>query len=270
VLELRIDGVKDLRRLAEADFKERIFALQKEVLRSIVERVFDEVVDRIHDTPEKWLRMYKESMKIYEIADLPKGEAGFVIASRVSGDWSMVDAETMIVYFDANPRSPDFNVGKVVEEFSPFAVDWIPHLESYGSRIRVRRVRSDEVKEIREKNVREAPSLLARLGEEGIEVLPGPARIAGTVYFDMLFMVMRMELGFGDIRSPHWRPAIRRIGFHLHEMVRSREIQKVVKSVFDPRSESWKRVLRRDLTTIHLREVEGFKEFQTTVKPRTF
>lgn len=270
MFEVRIDGTrKNLGRLVEINWQERARAARKIILQVLAERLMEKIIEGIPDSSEKWLQEYKDSIKLYEIVDLPKGEVGFAIASRVEGDWSMVDAEKMVIYFDANPRSPDSNIGEIMEEFSPFAPDKVPNLKGYGAHVRIRRVRADEVEGVRQKNVRESEALLGRLSEQEVTVLPGPATIRGRVLFDMLFMVMRMELGFGDIREPHWRPVLRNLRLHLHELARSLEAREMVRAIFDPRQPVWKEILRRrELPSIRVRDVEGFEEFQEKVRPR--
>lgn len=268
MLEARIDGVKKLRRLVEMDWMGRARAARKMLLQAIAERVLKKIVDSLPDSREKWLQVYKKSIRLYEIADLPKDEAGFAIASRVEGDWSMVDAATMIVYFDADPSSPDLNVGEIMEEFSPFAPDKVPNLEGYGARIRIRRVRAGEVEEVRRRNEQESEALLASLAEQEVAVRPGPAKVEGRILFDMPFMVMRMELGFGDVHEPHWRPVLRNLRLHIHELFRSRRIRENIEALFDPREAFWKDFFRRDLPRIRLKDVEGFEEFQQKIRPR--
>ena len=151
MIDLQIDGLDDLQKFLDEDFDQRILAVQKYILRTVVHDIYEAVEKAIPDK-EQWLKVYKRSLKVYELDDMPEGEFGYAIASRVSGDWSMVDGANMVVYFDAMPASPDSKVGEVMEQFSPFAVDQIPNIEDYGARAVIRRVRAGEVEDVRKQN----------------------------------------------------------------------------------------------------------------------
>ncbi len=261
MFELKLEGAKELRRFAEVDFKNRQKAIQKMILRDVVESVYEEVAKAI-PVNEPWLKAYKDGLKVYEVTDMPKGEIGFAIASQVSGEWGMVDAHKMIVYFETTTISPDAHIGEIMAKFSPFTVDKVPNLKAYGARPIIRRVRVDEIEDTRKKNASERASLSAALAEEGISIESGPAKISGKVYFDMSFAVMRMELGFGEIRKPHWRPALKKISIHLNAMARNPKVLNRLRGLLDPANDNWKGALRPEHPPLRLREIGQFADFQ--------
>lgn len=269
MLRLEIEGVDELKKWAETDFVGRANAVKKLLLRRVVEQVFNEIVKDI-PTGEHWLKKYRNSIKVFEMKNLPKNEYGFSIAARVSGDWTMADAEKMIVYFDSIARSPDRAIGDVLEKYSPFTVNNVPSLDphDYGATVSVRRVRSDEIKEVRKANERHQESIRSELDQAGATFVKGPAKIGRKVFFDLDFAVMRMELGFGDVKKPHWRPALRKISLFLEKMERDVKVHKILAKYFTPEDDTWKSELDRTHPQIEVREVENFEEFQDKIYPR--
>lgn len=268
MLDLTVHGLKELEAFIQSDFEGRVLAIQKYLMRTLAEEIHQAVFNAIPDT-EEWLRVYKKSLHIYEIDELPPGEFGFAVASRVSGDWSMVDGSTMIVYFDHDPRSEDADVGEIMSKFSPFTVDQVPVIDIYGARARMRRVRSDEIEAVREKNLKDREDLVEDLDKVGQQVQSGHAEIKGQIFFDLHFAVMRMELSLGDIRKPHWRPALKKIGVFMHKAVMSSEVHKTLAKYFDPDSVAWEGESKAVYKTMRLKTAEEFGDFQKRLMPRT-
>src|SRR3990172_6304758 len=106
MLDVRIAGVAKLKKFAEMEFDLRVKAIIHLATRHDVEAIKEDIVSRI-PTNEKWMKIYKDSLQIYEMTGIPKDEVGFVIASKVTGDWSMVDAETMVIRFKPTLISPN-------------------------------------------------------------------------------------------------------------------------------------------------------------------
>ena len=267
MIELQIEGLKDLQKFLDEDFESRILAVQKYILRTVVQDIYEAVEKAIPDK-EHWLKVYKRSLKVYELDEMPEGEFGYAIASRVSGDWSMVDGANMIVYFDALPATPDSKIGEVLEQYSPFSVDQVPNLDDYGARAVIRRVRAGEVEDVRKINEKRRSEFIEALAEQGVSPNPGPAVIKGHIYFDMQFMVMRMEMGLGEIRKPHWRPALRKVGIFLDQAAKSCEVHKTMAEYFAPSEVAWQGEFRKSHSTMRLVEVEKFEQFQKRVFPR--
>jgi hypothetical protein len=279
MFEISIDGIKKLDRFAKTSFAERAIAFEKVVMRELVERVKDAIVSEIPThLDEPWLKLYRESFEVYEIEGLPekittsqKPEGGFVISSRVSGDWSMVDGEKMVVDFKMLDGDEHCSVGKVLAEYSPFAVDHIPSLADYGARVIAKRVRQEEVKEVRARNDAQAASLTQALREADAEFVNGPPKIAGKIYFDMVFAVLSMELSKGEIRKPHWRPALRKIGVFLHQIMMSHSFTARIRKIFDPKNVNWEHELdpRPAPPEIRVSDLSVLEDFQTRIwQPR--
>jgi hypothetical protein len=274
MMAIDITGVDKLAAFADMDLNKRMLAIKTMILREFVTRLYKDIKDAIPDT-ETWMQIYKKSMKIYKMSDLDrgddeKGEIGYAIASKVTGDWSMVDAGHMVVYFGPAQYSPDASIGKILEKFSPFAVNQIPRLSSYGSTVLVRRVREEEVEEVTADNQKKRDELAAALKEQGADILEGPAKIGGVVYFDIYFAVMRMELGYDRrIRAPHWKPVLRGIKLYLSRLMQDGKIMKRVKEYFRPKNTSHSKEFKVKLyDEIRMNRIGQFKHFQKEIRPR--
>lgn len=266
MIQIKVDGLDDLKAFVEQDFEGRVLAMQKYLLRTIVEDVYLAVQKGIPDT-ELWLQAYKKSLKVYEIEDMPDGEFGYAIASRVSGDWSMVDGSKMVIKFEAYPGL-DNSVGAIMQQFSPFSVDQVPDIEDYGAKVVIRRVREKEVEEVREINEKNRAELVNKLNDAGMTVGIEHPEIKGKIYFDLQFAVVRMELALGEIRKPHWKPALRKVGVFLSQAAMANDVHKVMAKYFDPNEVDWKQENRKSHEVMRLRDVDGFEEFQKRVYPR--
>lgn len=266
---IQVDGIDKLRQMAEVELPKRIMAMCRFVLREVVEKVHKAIVKAIPEN-EQWLREYKRALQVYEIRprDLDKDEIGFVIGAKMSGDWSMVEAGKMIVYFKAETLDPYSEVGGVLKKYSPFSVDMVPSLENYGSNSSVRRVRSDEIQAVRAQNKKDTVSMNQELTKAKAQFRSGPANVEGTIYFDMAYMVMRMEMNWGDIKKPHWRPALRDVGAHISAVYRDPMLKKMLGNLFDQRHVEWKKEDTNKFDLIRLHDLEEFKEFQEDIMGR--
>jgi hypothetical protein len=265
---IEIKGVDKFKEVFEINLVKRAQAMTRFMVRNIVEKIYDEVKRAIPET-ENWLKEYKKDLMVYEIRkkDLDKDEMGFVIGARISGDWSMVDADTMIVEFIPKDGSEDYEIGEVLQEYSPFAIDMVPNLPVYGATTKVKRVRSDEISAIREQNKRQRAALVGALSAEGVKPRDGQAKIEGTIYFDMVFMVLRMEQRWGDIKKPHWRPALRNISADISELYRDAKLKKIVEGMFEPGSVEWKKDAKDKYPPMRLADLEKIREFHEKINP---
>jgi hypothetical protein len=263
---IRVEGIDKLRQMAEIELPKRVMAMCRFVLREVVEKVHEAIVKAIPEN-ERWLKEYKKALQIYEIKprDLGEDEIGFVIGAKMSGDWSMVEADKMIVNFKAETLDPYSEVGGVLQKHSPFTVDMVPALANYGSDSSVRRVRSDEIQAVRSKNRVDLAALNQELIKAKAQFRQGPANVEGTIYFDMAFMVMRMEKKWGDIKKPHWRPALRKVGANISSVYRDPKLKKIVSGLFDEHNVTWKKEDANKFDTIRLHDLEEFKEFQEKI-----
>jgi hypothetical protein len=141
----------------------------------------------------------------------------------------------------------------------------VPALANYGSDSSVRRVRSDEIQAVRSKNRVDLAALNQELIKAKAQFRQGPANVEGTIYFDMAFMVMRMEKKWGDIKKPHWRPALRQVGSQISSVYRDPKLKKIVSGLFDERSVAWKKEGANKFDLIRLHDLEEFKEFQEKI-----
>lgn len=272
---IEIDGLKKLERFAKTNLAERAIAFEYALVRSIVDQVYDEIKDGI-STPagEEWLKVYKKSLKIYEISGLPskitgeaKPELGFAIASQVSGDWNMVDADTMLVGFKRQFDDPASPIGEVLERFSPFAVDRVPNLDAYGAKTYIRVVRPSEVEEIRQENDDKAYELQEALDEQGVVQKSGEAHLDGKIFFDMEWAVIRMETRHSAFGQPHWRPALNKINIFLRQRLLSVDFHKKIKKIFTPENVRWQNEMTgvESLPEIRVYDLKVFEKFQSKV-----
>jgi hypothetical protein len=275
MFEIEVSGGKQFDRFVETGFKERVVAFEYMLVREVVEHVFAELQDGIKDAnQEEWMKVYKQSMKVYEISGLSrkvsgsqKAELGFVIASQVAGDWNMVDAGTMLVSFKRSLDDPSSAVGEVLERFSPFTVDNVPNLDFYGAKTYIRVVRASEVAEVREANADKAHELQEALAEVGLTQKAGLATIDGKIFFDMEWAVIRMETGHSAHGKAHWRPALKQISVALHEKSMSVEFHKKIKKIFEPKNVRWASVMEgpESLPEIRVQDLKVFRSFQERV-----
>lgn len=275
MFEIEISGAKKLARFAKVKFAERAVAFEYAVVRGLVEDILEKIKDGIPDsTQDAWMAVYKESLKIYEIGGLPTKvtksqtpELGFVIASEVSGDWTMVDAAKMLVTFKRKRTDPISEIGKVLRQFSPFTVDSVPNLEVYGASPVIKVVRPSEVEEIREANRDKAHELQEALTAAGAVYQSGPAKIEGKVFFDMEWAVIRMETGHSAHGQPHWRPALSKINVFLRKQHMSVAFRKEIKKIFTPENVRWKAAMKGvdELPEIRVFDLKVFEEFQTKI-----
>jgi len=268
MLKIKIEGVDKFKEVFEIDSVERARAMTRFMLRSIVDKVCEEVVRAIPEA-KSWLKIYKNALKVYEIRkkDFGVNEFGFVIGARISGDWSMVDANTMLVEFVPEEGSEDYEIGEVLRKYSPFTVDMVPNLPVYGAKTTLKDVRSDEIDEVRENNKRQKASLVGALSAEGVKPRDGQAKIDGVIYFDMVFMILRMETGWGDIKKPHWKPALRKISAHISELHRDAKLQKIIEGMFEPGSLEWKKDANDKYPPMRLNDLEKIEEFHEKINP---
>lgn len=266
MLNIKVEGADKFKELFSTNLIERATAMTRYMLRTVVESVYDTIKRAIPET-EEWLKVYKKNLEIYEIRkkDLRQNEFGFVIGARISGDWSMVDASTMLVYFEALQASEDFEVGEILQKYSPFTVDTVPNLPVYGAKTSIRRVRQDEIDAVRTDNQKQRASLASSLAVQGVKMRDGQATIEGTIYFDMVFMVLRMEQRLGDIKKPHWRPALREIKARISEMQRDRKTEKVIEGFFEPGSVEWKKDAENKYPPIRLKDLDKIERFHKKI-----
>lgn len=275
MFKIEVSGAKKLARFAKTKFEERVVAFEYLVLRNLVEALLEEIKDGIPGhIQEAWVSVYKESLQVYEIGGLPdkttsgqKPELGFVIASEVSGDWTMVNTEKMLVTFKQKRADPSSAIGKVLRQFSPFAVDYVPHLAFYGASPVIRVVRPSEVDEIRENNRDQAHELHEALAEAGAEHKDGPTKIDGKVFFDMEWAVFRMETGHSAHGKPHWRPALSQINVFLRKQLLSVAFRKKIKKIFTPANVRWRSGMQGvdALPEIRVHDLDVFEEFQNKI-----
>lgn len=275
MFEIEVSGVKKLDRFAKMHFAERAVAFEYALTRIVVEQIFEEIQNGISDTTqEEWLKIYKKSMQIREITGLQSKitgtqmpEIGFAITSQVAGDWTMVDADTMLVDFKRQLDDPASPIGEVLERFSPFTVDHVPNLDAYGAKIGIRVVRPSEVEEIREINADKAYELQEALEEQGTAQKDGPAHIEGKVFFDMEWAVIHMETKHSAYGKPHWGPALDKLNIFLRKQLLSVDFHKRIKKIFTPENVRWKKEMSGvpALPEIQVFALKSFEKFQNSL-----
>jgi predicted phage-related endonuclease len=74
-----------------------------------------------------------------------------------------------------------------------------------------------------------------------------------------------MEKKWGDIKKPHWRPALRKVGSNISSVYRDPKLKKIVSGLFDEHNVTWKKEDANKFDTIRLHDLEEFKEFQEKI-----
>jgi hypothetical protein len=275
MFEIEVSGAAQLTRIAKSGLMKRAVAFEYLLVRDVVEKVFDAIQEGLSDTTnEEWMKIYKKSLKVHEITGLPKSvganqtpELGFAITAQVPGDWSMVNADTMLVDFKRKLDDPAASIGEVLEQFSPFTVENVPNLDAYGAKVGIRVVRPSEVEEIRERNSDKAYELQEALQEQGVSPKSGQAQIEGKIFFDMEWAVIHMETKHSAYGAPHWRPALKQIGTFLKKLSTNVDFHKKIKKIFDPENVRWGSSAKgmNALPTIRVNDIKGFEKFQTQI-----
>jgi len=268
---MAIVGLSGLKALSKVKFEPRVKALMKAFLSAQVERILKGVIGEIPEH-EEWQKMYRESLKIYELAGFKttagatSGTVGYVIASIVEGGWSAINGARMLIRFSPKDRSPFRAIGKVLEAHGPFAADRVPSLEEYGATPIARRDRADVVIDRRRKNDEDTASLDKDLAEAGAKKKPQPAVIEGKVFFDLPHAVENMEIGHGELYHPHWRPVLRTMAVDVARTVKSAKFMTMVeKYLLRPRFNDWKKSLKVKYPKMHLRDLDGTEVLQEKV-----
>jgi len=261
--EISVVKDKSLKKFLNADYTKRSKAVRRAFSYELASSLLKEIKKRI-PTGEEWLDAYRDSFEIYDVIDSPKNETVFVIASKVPAKWSMADVDKTVVYFETHLNNA---IGGILQEFSPFSVDQIPSLATYGSAAVIRRVRADEIIDVRSANMRNRGDLNRRLGVAKAVFKTGPPVIDGQLYFDINFAVMRMELGYGDIRKPHWKPVLRNMLKHARRVMQIPKMQKRLLKCLNPAYNQYSRELKIKRNKMRVSALWGLQKMQRKLSP---
>lgn len=186
------------------DYGERSTKLQLVATHRIAEIFLDKLLSFIPNEMDG----YKDSLKIVMLKGI-KGGVCFAIVSEadeISGGDLPVDTTAVYIV----NKSFDSKLLRILEAFSPWTMDRLPlGFDENETDVIYREVTKGEVLRLRSENdqvLRDIHDQLMRYGAErgsskkisNIKALP-----------DLAFKAMRMELGLGVKRIPHWSKALK-------------------------------------------------------------
>lgn len=176
------------------------------------------------------------------------------------------DVTTTLLYVKPVSYSDDSVEGeafRVLAKFSPYTVDMFPtDVPSDKAYVIYRKVSPREVVLIREKNNRDRPELTKRLKEQGFDVDLTPVDLSKLeIVNDLVFQVIRKELGIGASKKPHWRPAIRSVASSkfIEDLLSSKEVARTLTNM---EYRGWKSLgsVPKKVVISDLEDIEEFQE----------
>ncbi len=188
------------------DYRERSIKLQSVATHRVAEIFLNKLLGFIPDDMEE----YKDSLKIVLITGV-KGGVSFAIVSE-DDESSMGDLpiETTAVYI-VN-KSFDSKLLRVLEAFSPWTMDRLPlGFNESESEIIYREVTKGEIVRLRRKNDQVLHDIKDQLVRYG--AIDGSSKKVSNIKAvpDLAFKALRMEMGLGVKRIPHWSKALKNL-----------------------------------------------------------
>jgi hypothetical protein len=206
----------------------------------------------------------------FELVQLDSGKDisyGFVykggpISSSAEQDTDTTVLEVMPIKKKVGRWSLIFSI---MGEYGPFTLNtWPLKIPKDRAYISFRNVSKAEVKNIEERNQREANDIRLALSKTGMRVSLhdfGTVTNSLDIKKDMAFTVMRKELGIATRATPHWRPGIRtaKSGNSVNRAINDMEVQK---SMSDMNYQGWKGLgmMSETVSNSDIKEIEEFQD----------
>lgn len=122
------------------------------------------------------------------------------------------DDRSVFYYVPTSPYSVASRVTKVLLSAQPFTNEFVPYKPTGYYKLVFRKVSEDELIRVREKNELESPTVLAKIMSEGgnpaFLIKPKEMNPDLKVVEDVVWRVIRQELGIREKRIQVWLPAI--------------------------------------------------------------
>jgi len=229
----------------------RIVAAQKYVLNKSASIFLGNV--KLNGPKDEFGKEYLDSLKIKKIdGDDPK----FVIIldASFSASFSTAQAKGAVVIYVQDSENKDLL--EVLYRYQPFAMDFLPVNLPISTFFK--KVRTDEIEAIRERNQNSYSKLKSELISLGVPSELGEQKITSTE--DVGFKILRSELGLGEY-PPHWKPAIAKwqTGTDLKNIANENILSRIL---FDPKYTGWKNIAsdREDADPSIIENVKEFME----------
>lgn len=212
------------------------------------------------------LENYTEDFELVQLDSSKDVAYGFVYKG---GPISSAEQDTARTVLDVKPIEKKVGrwslIFSIMGEYGPFTLNtWPLKIPKDKAYIIFRNVSKAEVKEIEERNQREANDIRLALAATGLRVSLhdfGTARNDLDIEKDMAFTVMRKELGIATRAAPHWRPGIRtaRAGNSVDRAINDKDVQK---SMSDMNYQGWKGLgmMSETVSNSDIKDIEDFQD----------
>ena len=188
------------------DYRERSIKLQSDATYRVAEIFLKKLLDFIPDDMED----YKDSLKIVLLTGVKGGVSFAIVAEEEEISTGELPVETTAVYIVNN--SFDSKLLRVLEAFSPWTMDRLPlGFDENEAEVIYREVTKGEVVRLRASNDQTLHNIQDKLVRYG--AVEGSARKVSNIKAvpDLAFKALRMELGLGVKRIPHWSKALKNL-----------------------------------------------------------
>lgn len=201
------DGWERLRRLM-SDYEKRASMLQLVATKRIVDIFLKHLKTFIPEDMKK----YKDSLKVVQITGVDEGNAFAIVSEADKGNTEDLDLETTAVYIVNKSKSKLLNI---LEEFSPWTLDTLPlGFDKDDAEIVYRNITKGEFLRLREEKgeiIFNIKGILVRHGGKQPSINSARDMVGMAAMPDLAFQVIRMELGLGVKRIPHWSRSLKEL-----------------------------------------------------------
>lgn len=201
------NGWKRLRQLM-VDYEKRSSMLQLVATKRIVDIFLEHLKGFIPDD----MKTYKESLRVVKIVGLDEGITFAIVSDADKDNTEDLDLETTAVYIVNKSKSKLLNI---LEEFSPWTLDTLPiGFNPKDAEIVYRNITKGEflrLRDERRQTLFNIKDFLVRYGGKEPSVNSARDIMDISAMPDLAFQVIRMELGLGVKRIPHWSRALREL-----------------------------------------------------------
>lgn len=197
-MKIRFEGEfpSELKAL-EANLQKRLDNAGRHMGRAVAGHITEAVKSRLRGSG--WIEIYRNAIFYRET---PDGKQWAVAGLSQQDRLFEFPARTSLAAFTATGD------GQWPAEYNPWPIDMIPAANYRGTTIVVRSESEGSVETYRQARSRNLPTLLAKLAEQNVSVVPGGTPTAANgVFADIAYLARRLELGYpGFPRVPHWGP----------------------------------------------------------------
>lgn len=237
------------------NMEKRVLALQEHVMGRSAE-IFS---DKVRNNAKNQREDYSDDVSVSSV----KGVDSMFIVHISAQEKMLSDASSPSVFFyvPISPYSVDSELTAALISAQPYVRDFIPYDPAGYYKLVYRKMSPEEWEVVQERNIAETVSLVDKLIVAGADptkmVEPGNAPDKTPVVEDVVWRVIRQELGIREQRKQVWTPAVKDFKRKkiLREVIKDSELDRILID------SNWQDIYKAD-SEVDETYVQKFEKFQ--------